>query len=74
MIHENTWIVDMTESEIITLLGGVWVATMIVPKSFQHRNMLLLLLVGLSVVLVIGLGLDYVSRMFNDPGRFWFLS
>ena len=74
MIHENTWIVDMTESEIITLLGGVWVATMIVPESFQHRNMLLLLLMGLSVVLAIGLGLDHVSRMFNDPNRFWFVS
>jgi hypothetical protein len=64
----------MIESEIITILGGVWIASMIVPKSFQHRNMLLLLLTGVSVILAIGLGLDHLSRMFNDPNRFWFVS
>ena len=64
----------MTEAKIITILGGVWIAGMIVPKSFQHRNMLLLLLMGLSVVLAIGLGLDHVPRVFNDPNRFWFVS
>jgi hypothetical protein len=47
---------------------------MIVPKSFQNRTMLLLLLMGLSVVFAIAVGLDQVSRMFNDPNRFWFIS
>jgi len=64
----------MTESEIITILGGVWIASITVPKSFQQRNMLLLLLMGVSVVLAVGLGLDHLSRMFNDPNRFWFVS
>jgi hypothetical protein len=64
----------MSNSEIIAILGAIWIATMIVPKSFQRRTMLLLLLMGLSVVFAIALGLDQVSRMFNDPNRFWFIS
>jgi hypothetical protein len=64
----------MSNSEIIAILGAVWIATTIVPKSFQNRTMLLLLLMGLSVVFAIALGLDQVSRMFNDPNRFWFIS
>ena len=64
----------MSNSEIIAILGAVWIATMIVPKSFQNRTMLLLLLMGLSVVFAIAVGLDQVSRMFNDPNRFWFIS
>jgi hypothetical protein len=64
----------MSNSEIIAILGAVWIATTIVPKSFQNRTMLLLLLMGLSVVFAIALGLHQVSRMFNDPNRFWFIS
>jgi hypothetical protein len=64
----------MSNSEIIAILGAVWIATTIVPKSFQNRTMLLLLLMGLSVVFAIALGLDQVSRMFNDPNRYWFIS
>lgn len=34
---------DRTKSESITILCGSWVESLIVPKPFQHRNMLLVL-------------------------------
>jgi hypothetical protein len=55
----------MAASEILPWLGVVWIAVIMVPIKFEHRGMALLLLTGVSLLLLLAVGLGYAGRPFS---------
>ena len=51
--------------DILWVLGVLWLLGLMVPTSFQHRGLVILLLTGASLIFGISLGLGYAAQPFK---------